>query len=74
MIGLIGRKVGTTQVFDEKGDVIPVTLVKIGPCYVTQKKLKDKDGYDAVQLGFEEKKRANKPTVAHFKKSGVSSK
>ncbi len=74
MIGLIGKKVGMSQVFNDKGDLIPVTLVKTGPCYVSQKKAKKEDGYDAVQLGFEEKKRPNKPTTGHFKKSGISPK
>lgn len=62
-----------TQVFDEHGNVIPVTLVEAGPCYVTQKKTKDVDGYTAVQLGFEEmvEKRMNKPEAGHFKKAGV---
>lgn len=74
MIGLIGKKVGMSQVFTEKGDLIPVTLVKTGPCYVIQKKEKAKDGYDAVQLGFEDRKIANKPTLGHFKKSEIAPK
>lgn len=73
MKGILGKKVGMTQVFDEGGNVIPVTLVEAGPCYVTQKKTKDVDGYTAVQLGFEvvAEKRINKPEAGHFKKAGV---
>jgi len=72
--GLIGQKLGMTQIYDKDGNVIPVTIIKVGPCAVIQKKSKDKDGYDAVQLGFlEEKplKRPNRPTQGHFKKSGL---
>ncbi len=70
MIGLIGKKVGMTQVFDESGKVTPVTVIQAGPCQVVQKKTVDKDGYDAVQLGYEkvEEKRINKPQKNHFKK------
>ena len=52
--GIIGRKVGMTQIFDEVGTAIPVTVIKAGPCWVTQIKTEDNDGYTAVQLGFEE--------------------
>jgi len=72
--GLIGQKLGMTQIYDKDGNVIPVTIIKVGPCAVIQKKSKDKDGYEAVQLGFlEEKplKRPNRPTQGHFKKSGL---
>lgn len=72
--GLIGQKLGMTQVYDKDGNVIPVTIIKVGPCAVIQKKSKDKDGYDAVQLGFLEDKalkRPNRPTQGHFKKSGL---
>lgn len=72
--GLIGIKVGMTQVFDENGTVIPVTIIKAGPCVVVQKKAKDRDGYEAVQLGFVEftrPSRINKPRTGHFKKAGV---
>jgi len=72
--GLIGIKVGMTQVFDETGAVIPVTVIKAGPCLVVQKKLKDKEGYDAVQLGLVEfirPSRVKKPRAGHFKKAGV---
>ena len=74
MIGLIGKKVGMSQVFDDSGNLIPVTLVKTGPCYVSQMKVKKQDGYDAIQLGFEEKKKPNRPTAGHFSKSGVAPK
>ncbi len=72
--GLIGVKVGMTQVFDEDGVVTPVTVLKAGPCVVVQKKSKDKDGYDSVQLGLVEFVRPNrvkKPRAGHFKKAGV---
>ena len=71
--GLIGKKLGMTQVFDEGGNVIPVTVVQAGPCVVVQKKMSDSDGYEAVQLGLVEPKRyqANKPTEGHFGKAGV---
>ena len=74
--GLIGRKVGMTQIFDEKGNVIPVTVVELGPCTVTQKKTVENDGYNAVQLGFEDKKvtRTNKPMKGHFDKANVAPK
>ncbi len=62
-----------TSIFDENGQMIPCTIIEAGPCYVTQIKTKEKDGYDAVQLGFDEIKErlVNKPTKGHFKKSGV---
>ncbi len=72
--GLIGIKVGMTQVFGEDGTVIPATVIKAGPCVVVQKKVRDKDGYDAVQLGlveFVRPGRVNKPRGGHFKKGGV---
>ena len=53
MKAIIGRKVGMSQIFDEKGHVIPVTVIEAGPCVVTQKKTNEKDGYEAVQLGYE---------------------
>ena len=69
--GLIGRKLGMTQVFWGDGTVIPVTVLEVGPCVVTQKKTKDSDGYDAVQLGFDrqKEKRTTKPLQGHFKKA-----
>jgi len=54
MKGIIGRKVGMTQIFDEKGNAIPVTVIEAGPCVVVQKKTKEKDGYEALQLGYQE--------------------
>ncbi|MDD6021541.1 MAG: 50S ribosomal protein L3 [Acutalibacteraceae bacterium] len=74
--GLIGRKVGMTQIFADNGNVIPVTVVELGPCAVVQKKTAENDGYDAVQLGFDDKKiaRVNKPMKGHFDKAGVAPK
>jgi len=72
--GLIGIKVGMSQVFAEDGTVVPVTVIKAGPCIVTQKKAKDTDGYSAVQLGLVEfirPGRVRKPRAGHFKKAGV---
>jgi len=72
--GLIGRKIGMTQTFDEAGNVVPVTVIKAGPCTVIQKKTKEKDGYSALQLGFVEetgKKRPSKPLIGHYSKSGI---
>ena len=72
--GIIGRKVGMTQIFDEIGNVIPVTVIEAGPCVVSQKKTAENDGYDAVQLGFVDakEKNATKPVKGHFAKAGVS--
>lgn len=74
--GLIGRKVGMTQVFNDNGNVVPVTVVELGPCAVVQKKTAENDGYEAVQLGFDDKKiaRVNKPMKGHFDKAGVAPK
>ena len=73
--GIIGKKLGMTQIFDTKGNVIPVTLIEAGPCVVAQKKTVENDGYNAVQLAFDEaKKNVNKPQLGHFKKAGVSPK
>jgi large subunit ribosomal protein L3 len=74
MIGLIGKKLGMTQVFDKRGHLIPVTVIEAGPCWAVQKKTKAHDGYDAIQLGFDEvpekrvKKLVTKPLQGHFKK------
>jgi large subunit ribosomal protein L3 len=72
-LGIIGRKLGMTHVFLDNGSVIPVTVVEAGPCTVIQKKTKDKDGYNALQLGFLKKdsKRVNQPLSGHFKKAGA---
>ena len=74
--GIIGRKLGMTQIFDEKGNVIPVTLIEAGPCVVAQKKTVENDGYNAVQLAFEDikKKNANKAQLGHFEKAGLAPK
>jgi len=73
--GLLGKKVGMTQLLQDDGTVVPVTVIQAGPCVVVQKKTKLKDGYDAVQLGFVEfikAKRVNQPMAGHFKKANVS--
>ena len=69
--GILGTKLGMTQIFDEEGRVVPVTVVKAGPCPVTQVRRADRDGYGAVQLGFGTTKRVNKPLAGHFAKAGV---
>ena len=70
--GILGRKLGMTRVFDENGRAIPVTVIEAGPCTILQKKTLKKEGYDAIQIGFLEKKesRLNKPEAGHFKRSG----
>ena len=72
MKAILGKKVGMTQIFDEDGTVVPVTLVEAGPCYVTQKKTTESDGYNAIQMGFGEvpDRKLNKPRHGHLKKSG----
>ena len=72
--GIIGKKIGMTQIFDENGNVIPVTVIEAGPCVVAQKKTVETDGYDAVQLGFMDtkEKRVSKPEAGHFKKNGLT--
>lgn len=73
-LGLLGRKLGMTQIFDEHGIAIPVTVIKAGPCIVVQKKTSDQEGYNALQVGFEEIKkinRVNKPSKGHFAKASV---
>ncbi|EKF54496.1 50S ribosomal protein L3 [Galbibacter marinus] len=76
MSGLIGRKIGMTSIFDENGKNIPCTVIEAGPCVVTQVRTLEVDGYEALQLGFDDKaeKRANKAEVGHAKKAGVSPK
>jgi len=71
--GLIGKKIGMTQVFDENGKVVPVTVIEAGPCVVVQKKTEDNDGYKAVQIGFGDisPKCVNKPGQGHFKKNDI---
>ncbi len=75
MKGIIGRKVGMTQIFGEDGSVTPVTLIETGPCYVTQRKTIENDGYNAIQIGFEEvaENRLNKPEAGHLKKANAPS-
>ena len=70
---IIGKKIGMTQIFDESGRVVPVTLIQAGPCTVVQKKTAEKDGYEAIQLGFEnaKEKHMTKPEIGHQKKAGV---
>jgi large subunit ribosomal protein L3 len=65
--GLLGRKRGMSQIFTEKGEVVPVTVLELGPCFVTQVKEDTKDGYRAIQIGFEETRRLNKPERGHLK-------
>ena len=74
--GLIGKKIGMTQLFDDNGNFIPVTVIEAGPCAVVQKKTAEKDGYEAVQLGFGDVKpnRVNKPMKGHFAKNDVAPK
>ena len=73
-VGLLGRKVGMTQVFDQEGRVTPVTVVEAGPCTVVQKKTAERDGYEAIQIGYlaAEPKRVSKPLAGHFAKSRVA--
>ena len=70
-IGILGKKIGMTQIFDQEGDVVPITVIEAGPCCVLQVKTMDKDGYAAIQVGFQEKKenRTTKPLMGHFKKA-----
>jgi len=68
MKGILGKKVGMTQVFDDTGEAIPVTVIEAGPCYVTQIKSEKRDGYEAIQLGFGEARRLNKPQRGHLPK------
>ena len=74
MSGLIGKKIGMTSIFDDNGKNIPCTIIEAGPCVVTQVRTKEVDGYDALQLGFDDKaeKRATKAELGHFKKAGSS--
>ena len=74
MPGLIGKKIGMTSVFSADGKNIPCTVIEVGPCVVTQVKTDETDGYNSIQVGFEEKKEksSNKPEIGHFKKAGVA--
>ena len=74
--GIIGKKLGMTQIFDAKGNVIPVTLIEAGPCAVAQKKTIENDGYEAIQLAYQDakKKHLTKAEIGHFEKAGISPK
>lgn len=74
MVGILGKKIGMTHIFDENGKIMPATLVEAGPCYVVQVKTKETDGYNAIQIGFSEKKArlVKKAEAGHFKKAGVN--
>ncbi len=76
MAGILGHKIGMTQIFDKRGLVVPVTIVQAGPCFVTQIKTEKTDGYEAVQLGYDDIKEKNtiKPRKGHFDKAGVAPK
>ena len=74
MSGLIGKKIGMTSIFDENGKNIPCTVIEAGPCVVTQVRTKEVDGYEALQIGFDDKKTANKAAEGHAKKAGTVSK
>ena len=71
---IIGKKIGMTQLFDESGRVIPVSVIQAGPCPITQIKTNEKEGYSAIQIGFDEKrsKRTTRPMEGHFKKAGCA--
>lgn len=74
MVGILGKKIGMTHIFDERGEFVPVTVISAGPCHVLQIKTEESDGYDAIQVGFEEKKanRTRPVDAARYKKAGVS--
>ena len=74
MSGLIGRKIGMTSIFDEKGKNIPCTVIEAGPCIVTQVRTKEVDGYEALQLGFDDRKTVTKAAEGHAKKAGTVAK
>ena len=72
-VGLLGNKIGMTQIFDEAGNIIPVTILKVGPCVVTQVKMKSKDGYDSIQIGYGNvsTKSLTQPELGHLQKSNI---
>ncbi len=76
MIGILGKKIGMTSIFDEKGESIPCTVIEAGPCVVAQIKTRDHDGYEALQLAFNDKKEklVNKPMIGHFRKANTAPK
>jgi large subunit ribosomal protein L3 len=73
VVGLLGNKIGMTQIFDELGNIIPVTIIKVGPCVVTQIKTKSKDGYDSIQIGYGNvlSKSLTQPELGHLQKSNI---
>jgi large subunit ribosomal protein L3 len=73
VVGLLGNKIGMTQIFDESGNIIPVTILKVGPCVVTQLKTKSKDGYDSIQIGYGNvsSKALTQPELGHLQKSNI---
>ena len=72
-VGLLGNKIGMTQIFDESGNIIPVTILKVGPCVITQVKTEAKDGYDSIQIGYGSvsSKALNQPELGHLQKSNI---
>lgn len=72
-LGILGKKLGMTQIFNQEGNIVPVTVIEVGPCPVLQVKTQDKDGYSAIQVGFGQKKenKTTKPILGHFKKSNA---
>nr|QUS63935.1 ribosomal protein L3 [Haslea silbo] len=72
-VGLLGNKIGMTQIFDESGNIIPVTILKVGPCVITQVKTKAKDGYDSIQIGYGSvsSKKLTQPQLGHLEKSNI---
>ncbi len=76
MSGILGKKIGMTSVFDDRGESVPCTVIEAGPCYVAQVKTVERDGYEAVQLGFGDAKErlVRKPAAGHFKKAGIAPK
>ena len=73
VVGLLGNKIGMTQIFDESGNIIPVTILKVGPCIITQVKTESKDGYDSIQIGYGNisAKSLNQPKLGHLQKSNI---
>jgi large subunit ribosomal protein L3 len=73
-VGLLGNKIGMTQIFDESGNIIPVTILKVGPCVITQVKTIEKDGYNAIQVGYGNvsSKALTQPELGHLQKSNTS--
>jgi large subunit ribosomal protein L3 len=74
MVGILGKKIGMTNMYDDNGKIIPVTVIEAGPCHVIQVKTKEADGYTAIQVGFgvKKEKHTNKPSAARFKKAGIA--